>query len=89
MPAAAVAVSGRAGAVSSRPNLVERLVAGADDQTAAAWHPSPCPGAGGGEPRLGRAVLGPSWAAPTVTAETPVASCTFPVRGHSAKPTCS
>ncbi len=40
MPAAAVAVSGHARGVSSRLNPVERLVVGADDQVAAAWHPS-------------------------------------------------
>jgi len=77
MPAAAVAVSGRARVVSSWLNLVERLVFGAGDQLAAAWHPSQRPGAGGVDPRLGRAVRGPSPAAPTVTAETPVASLAF------------
>jgi hypothetical protein len=44
MPAA-VAVSGRARAVSLWPNLVERLGFGTDRQMAAAWHPCqrPCP----------------------------------------------
>jgi hypothetical protein len=45
MPAA-VAVRGRARAGSSWLNLVERLGFGADDQLAAAWHPSQRPGAG-------------------------------------------
>jgi hypothetical protein len=43
----AAAVSGRAGAVSSWLNLVERLVCGADDQLAVAWYPAQRPGAGG------------------------------------------
>jgi hypothetical protein len=47
MPAAAFAVRGRARAVWSWLNLVERLGFGADDQLAAAWHPSQRAGAGG------------------------------------------
>jgi len=90
MPAAAFAVSGHARAVSLWLNLVERLVVGADDQLAAAWHPSRRPGAGGVGPRLGRAVWGPSWAAPTVTPPKrrwpPARS---PIQRHWAKPTCS
>ena len=46
MPAA-FAVSGPARAVSSWLNLVERFAFGADDQMAAASHPSQRPGAGG------------------------------------------
>jgi hypothetical protein len=88
MPAAAVAVSGGARAVWSWLNLVERLGFGADDQLAAAWQPSQRPGAGGsirGWVQLWGAVL----AAPTVTAETPVASRAFSSRGQWAEPTCS
>jgi hypothetical protein len=48
MPAAAVAVSGRARAVSSRPNLVERLVVGADEEIGCGVAPHRgVPGAGG------------------------------------------
>jgi hypothetical protein len=60
MPAAAVAVSDHARAVSSWLNLVERLVVGADDQLAAAWQPSQRPAAGGSirDRELCGAVLG-------------------------------
>jgi hypothetical protein len=48
MTAAAVAVSGRARAVSSRPNLVERLVVGADEEIGCGVAPHRgVPGAGG------------------------------------------
>jgi hypothetical protein len=89
MPAAAVAVSGRARTASSWLNLVERLGCGAEDQLAAAWRPSQCPRSWRVDPRLGRAVRGPSSAAPTVTAETPVASCTFSHQRTLATPPCN
>ena len=66
MPAAAFAVRGRARAVASWLNLVERLVVGADDQGVRR-------GTHGsvqqleGRSATGRAVRGPCWAAPTVT----------------------
>jgi hypothetical protein len=65
MPAAAFAVSGRARVVSSWLNLGERLGVGADDQPAAAWHPSQCPAVGGSIRGWGSGA-GPSWAAPSV-----------------------
>ena len=68
MPAA-FAVCGHAHAVSSWLNLVERLVVGADDQLAAAWHPSQRPAAGGSI-RDWESCAGPSWAAPIVTRRT-------------------
>ena len=67
MPAAAFAVSGRARAMSSRLNLVERLAVEADDQMATAWHPSQPPRTGGSIRERGRGYRGPSWAAPTAT----------------------
>ena len=60
MPAA-FAVCGHAHAVSSWLNLVERLVIGADDQLAAAWHPIAASSSWRVDPRLGElcgAVLG-------------------------------
>jgi len=63
----AVAVSGHGRAVSSWPNLVVRLGVGADDQLAAAWHPIAVSRSWRVDRRLGRAVRGPSSAAPTVT----------------------
>jgi hypothetical protein len=60
----AIAVSGRARAVSSWLNLVVRLVVRADhDQVATAWHPIASK-SWRVDPRLGRAVRGPSSTAP-------------------------
>ena len=74
MPAAVVAVSGRARALSSRLNLVEWLVVGADEEigggvaliaTSKRWM---------GDPRPGRAVQGAGLGcAPRAPAETPLA----------------
>jgi hypothetical protein len=77
MPAAAVAVSGRARVVSSWPNLVERLVVGADDEIGCGVAPIAASQELEGRSATGRAVQGPSSAAPTVTAEMPVAFCTY------------
>jgi hypothetical protein len=87
MPAA-FAVSGRARAVLSWLNLVERLVS----EPTTKWlrrgtHRSVQELEG--RSATGSSGAGPSSAAPTVTAETPVASCAFSIRGQWAKPTCS
>jgi hypothetical protein len=66
MSAPTFAVSGHARAVASWLNLVERLVVGADDQLAAAWHSSQRPAAGGSM-RDWESCAGPSSATPTVT----------------------
>jgi hypothetical protein len=89
MPTAAFAVSGHARAVSSWLNLVERLVVEADDQLAAAWHPSQRPAAGGSIRdwvELCGAVLGRADRDPPRRRWPPARS---PIRRHWAKPTCS
>jgi hypothetical protein len=88
MPAAAVAVSGHGRAVSSWLNLVERLGVGADDQLAAAWHPSQRPAAGGSI-RDWESGAGPFSAAPTVPRRNAGGFRHVHIRGHWPTPTCS
>jgi hypothetical protein len=89
MPAAAVAVSGRARVVSSWPKLVERLVSEPTTKRLRHGTHRSVPGAGGsirdwvercgGRPR-------PRQPCP---AETPMASCTFSHQRTLATPPCS
>ncbi len=63
MPAAVVAVSGRARALSSRLNLVEWLVVGADEEIGGGVAPIATSKRWKVEPRPGRAVQGAASAA--------------------------
>jgi hypothetical protein len=88
MPATAVAVSGRARAVSAWLNLVARLVVGADDQLTDAWQPSQRPSAGGAI-RHWSSGAGPSSAAPTVPRRNADGLPHVPYQRTRATPTCS
>jgi hypothetical protein len=90
MSAAAVAVSGRAGVVSSWLNLVERLGVGADEEIGCGVAPIAASQELEGRSATGPAVQGPSSAAPTLTrrnADGP--RHVFPQQRTLATPPCS